>query len=164
MSFLGGEHAATLQEKWMNHQPGKPVGIVENTADKFQYFASAIFNTMYHKKLAIGLVPSYLYNSYIYCSDVHYSFTMGEYAQYYVSPLWSLLVEVNSTVTGWRNRYNSFACGIEVETGGHFFKILVGTNTRLNNAQYLAGSPDSFQSKYWHIGFNLTRLFGTKSE
>jgi hypothetical protein len=143
---------------------GKAVGIVENTADKFQYFASAILNTMYHKKLAIGLVPSYLHNSYIYCKDIQHSFTMGEYAQYYVSPFWSLLVEVNSTVTGWRDRYNSFACGIEVETGGHFFKILVGTNTRLNNSQYLAGAPDSFQSKYWHIGFNLTRLFSIKSE
>ena len=143
---------------------GKPVGIVENTGDKFQYFASAIFNTMYHKKLAIGLVPSYLYNSYIYCNDIQYSFTMGGYAQYYVSPSWSLLVEVNSTVTGWRNRYNSFACGLEAETGGHFFRILVGTNTRLNYSQYLAGAPDSFQSKYWHIGFNLTRLFSLKSD
>jgi hypothetical protein len=138
---------------------GKPAGTVDNTGDKFQYHASAIFNTMYHKKLAIGVVPSYLYNSYIYCKDIQYSFTLGEYAQYYVSPFWSLLLEINSTVTGWRNRYNSFACGIEVETGGHFFKILVGTNTRTNYSQYLAGAPDSFNSKYWHLGFNLTRLF-----
>ncbi len=138
---------------------GKPVGIVKNTGDKFQYFASAIFNTMYQKKIAFGVVPSYLYNSYIYCKDIQYSFTTGEYVQYYVSPYWSLLLEVNSTVTGWRNRYNSFACGIEIETGGHFFKIIVGTNTHLNYSQYLAGAPDSFQSKYWHIGFNLTRLF-----
>ena len=138
---------------------GKPVGIVKNTGDKFQYFGLAIFNTMYKKKIAIGVVPSYLYNSYIYCKDKQYSFTVGEYAQYYVSPLWSLLLEVNSTVTGWRNRYNSFACGIEVETGGHFFKILIGTNTHPNYSQYLAGAPDSFNSKYWHLGFNLTRLF-----
>jgi hypothetical protein len=94
--------------------------------------------------------------------DIQYYFTLGEYVQYYASPFWSLLVEINSTVTSWRNQYNSFAIGMEVETGGHFFKFLVGTNTRLNNSQYLAEAPDSFSGKYWHFGFNLTRLFRVK--
>jgi hypothetical protein len=143
---------------------GKPAQAVDNTADKFQYLASGIINTMFKKKLALGVVPSYLYNSYIYCKDKQYSFTIGEYAQYYISPLWSLLVEINSTVTGWRDQHNSFAAGMEVETGGHFFKFLVGTNTRLNTSQYLAGSPDAFSGKDWHLGFNLTRLFGVKSK
>jgi len=138
---------------------GKPVAAVKNTGDKVQYFASAIFNTLYAKKLGLGLVPSYLYNSYIYCKDIQYSFTFGGYLQYYVSEVWSVLLEVNPTVTGWRNRYNSFAFGMEVETGGHFFKFLIGNNTRVNYSQFLAGAPDSFDSKDWHIGFNLTRLF-----
>jgi hypothetical protein len=138
---------------------GKPNSTVENSAGKVQYHASAIINTLYAKKIGLGLVPSYLYNSHIYCQDVQYSFTFGGYLQYYVSEFWSVLVEVNPTVTGWRDQYNSFAFGMEVETGGHFFKFLIGNNTRVNHSQFLAGAPDSFDSKDWHIGFNLTRLF-----
>ena len=66
----------------------------------FQYYGQAIFNTMIAKKVGIGIVPSYLYNSHIYCEDPEYSFTMGGYIQYYLSAMFSFFVETNATVTG----------------------------------------------------------------
>jgi hypothetical protein len=141
---------------------GKAVNQVDHESDKFQYFGSLIANTLYKKKFGLGLVASYLNNSHIYCLDNQYSFTLGGYLQHYLGDTWSLVSEFNSTVSGWRNKHNAFALGIELETGGHFFKFVIGNSTSLNLAQYLAGAQDSFTSADWHFGFNITRLFRFK--
>lgn len=135
---------------------GKARGI--ESGDKHQFYGQLIVNTLYDKRLGIGLVPSYLYNSHIYCLDTQDTFTFGMYAQYYVTEGWNVFLEFNPTVTGWRDQYNSMAFGVELETGGHFFKILLGNNTKLNPSQYLAGAIDEINSDDWHFGFNITRL------
>ena len=129
-----------------------------DNGDKYQFYGQLIVNTLYNKKIGIGFVPSYLYNSHIYCLDTQDTFTFGMYAQYYISEGWNLFLEFNPTVTGWRDQYNSMAFGVELETGGHFFKILLGNNTKLNPSQYLAGAIDEINSDDWHLGFNITRL------
>jgi len=137
---------------------GKPVNEIASSSRKYQYYMSLIANTLYKKKLGFGLVPSYLYNSHIYCKDVQYSLTLGAYIQYYIMDSWSLLVEANPTLRGWRDEYDSFSFGVEIETGGHFFKILVGNNTAINLSQFLAGAGNSLKSGDWHLGFNISRV------
>jgi hypothetical protein len=137
---------------------GKPVNELASNSRKYQFYVSLIANTLYSKKLGVGIVPSYLYNSHIYCKEIQYSLTLGAYIQYYIMEFWSLVVEVNPTLKGWRKTHNSFAFGLEIETGGHFFKFLVGNNTTINLSQYFAGAENSFKSGDWHLGFNITRL------
>jgi hypothetical protein len=137
---------------------GKPVNEVVNSSRKYQFYVQFIANTLYKKKLGVGIVPSYLYNSHIYCQDIQYSLTLGAYVQYYVMDSWSVVIEFNPTLRGWRKTYDSFALGVEIETGGHFFKFLIGNNTAINLSQYLAGAGSSFNSGDWHLGFNITRL------
>ncbi len=136
-------------------------GKAENidSGDKYQYYGQLILNTLYDKKIGFGIVPSYLYNSHIYCKDTQDSFTLGLYGQYYISERWNLFLEFNPTVSGWRDQFNSIATGIELETGGHFFKIHLGNNVMLNPTQYLAGAVHKIGSNDWHFGFNITRLF-----
>ena len=124
----------------------------------FQYYGQAIFNTMIAKKLGIGVVPSYLYNSHIYCEEPEYSFTVGGYVQYYLSAMFSFYVETNATVTGWRQKYNPVAIGVEIETGGHFFKIFLGNSHIMNPSQYLAGADLYVEDGEWRLGFNITRI------
>jgi len=124
----------------------------------FQYYFQLILNTMYANKLGIGVVPSYLYNSHIRCIDTEDTFTLGIYMQYYIGKLWGVFIEWNPTVTGWRQHYNSVTTGIELETGGHFFKLFLSNNTNLNPSQYLAGADYKFSEGDLVFGFNITRL------
>ena len=124
----------------------------------FQYYAQLIINSMYNKKFAVGLVPSYLYNAHVTCPDIQYSFTMGTYAQYYLNDLLSILVEWNATITGWRQYHNPVSFGIELETGGHFFKVVMTNSAELNSSQFLSGADLPFNDGNWRIGFNITRL------
>ncbi len=157
-----------IRNKWLPTVVSLRAGVAWNTgviagrsksdARNFQYYVQAIFNSMVRKKLGIGIVPSYLYNSHIFCEETQYSFTIGGYIQYYVSPLWSIVWEWNPTITGWRQYHNPVAFGIELETGGHFFKIILTNSPFLNPSQFLVGSDLAFNDGDWRIGFNITRL------
>lgn len=134
------------------------VFIKSSDSKVFQFFAQAVFNTMYNKKLAFGIVPSYLYNSHLECNETQYSFTIGTYLQYYISDAFSVIWEYNPTVTGWRNHHNPMGFGLEIETGGHFFKIFLTNSTDLNQTQFLSGADKSFDDGDVRLGFMITRL------
>ena len=123
-----------------------------------QFYGQLIYNTMFHKVFGIGIVPSYLYNSYLLTEEAQYSFTMGVYLQYYASKLLGFMFEWNPTVTGFRKRTNPVSFGFELNTGGHFFKIVLSNSIELNPSQFLAGTRQAFNNGEWHIGFNITRL------
>lgn len=130
----------------------------ENDFDLFQFYGQLIFNTMIEKKLGIGIVPSYLYNSHIQCKTAEYSFTFGSYMQYYFSDMYSFVVEWNPTVTGWRQDFNPVSFGFEIETGGHFFKIILSNSADLNASQFLSGADKQFSEGEWRFGFNIERI------
>lgn len=135
-----------------------PIGRSSDDNKNFQYYGQLIFNSLIEQKLGIGLVPTYSYNSHIYCPEKQYSFTLGAYMQYYLTDLWSVLAEWNPTVTGFRDKYNSLSFGFELETGGHFFKIIFTNNTKLNPTQFTTGADLPISLKNMRIGFNITRL------
>lgn len=146
--------AARLGGAWNSDVADRDAGDSRN----FQYYAQLIVNAMYAERFAFGVVPSYVDNSRITHRNRQYSFVVGLHAQYYITDVLNVVAEWIPTVTGWRTRHNTVAFGIELETGGHFFKIIASNNDLLNPAQVLAGASDSFNDGDLHIGFNITRL------
>lgn len=142
-------------------------------ADYTQYFAQLVYNIMFlDKKLGVGIVPSYVYNSYIFAKqnnlDTKYSFTLGTYYQYYFSRLFSLWAEFSPVIGGWQGSiaanplkefrsYNTIAVGGAIETGGHVFHLFVTNSNRLNTTQYLVGSDAETDKDAWKLGFGITR-------
>ena len=138
-------------------------------SDNIQFYAQVIYNAMlFDKTLGIGIVPSYLYNSFIYAVEKQYSFTIGTYIQYYFNRVWSLWIEHNAIVAGYQGRirldetgksYNTLTFGAAIETGGHIFNIMLTNNARLNSSQYLVGADRSAGSNEWRLGFGILRYF-----
>jgi hypothetical protein len=146
--------AARAGLAWNTEVPNRDAWASENA----QWFAQLIINAMYGSRFAVGVVPSYLHNSHLFCEETQYSLTLGLHAQYYITRVFNVLVEWNPTLAGWRTAYNPLSFGFELETGGHFFKVILGNSTLLNSSQFLAGAESSFSDGEWHIGFNITRL------
>jgi len=154
------------------------VGVNRNRmdSDNFQYYAQLIYNArLLDNRLAIGLVPSYVYNSLIY-SDVYnvnkrQTFTMGTYYQLYLNDMWGIWLEYSPTLSGYQGFLNpsnlrnvgnqrshdSLSSGISIETGGHVFYFFATNNTLLNSAQYLVGAPYTADPSNWRLGFAITR-------
>lgn len=135
-------------------------------ADQMQYIGQLMINTMLFDRIGIGFNPTYLYNSYCACIDeTKSSFTLGSYLQFYFGDdMTSIVLESNNTLSGFRGDgineyYDSYNIGVELETGGHFFKLLVGNNTNINLSQYIVGSTVPFSLNNLHLGFQITRNF-----
>ncbi len=139
---------------WNTEVAGREAGHNRN----FQYFGQLILNTAWNKRIAFGLVPSYLYNAHIECDDVQYSATLGLHGTVFITDVFHVTMEWNPTLSGWRTAWNVAAFGIELETGGHFFKVIASNSDKLNTSQILPGSTESFSDGEWHIGFNITRI------
>ncbi|MDZ7722470.1 MAG: DUF5777 family beta-barrel protein [candidate division KSB1 bacterium] len=113
---------------------------------------------MYEDKLGLGFVPSYVYNAQPFCKDLQYSLVWGSYMQYYISEFWSLIIEYSPTLSGWRQTYNTVSLGIELETGGHFFKLFFTNQDKINMTQYLTGSDLTFNGNNLRFGFLISRI------
>jgi len=138
-------------------------------SENFQFYAQLIFNTMFFdKKLGTGIVPSYIYNSFIYAVDKQYTFTIGTYLHYYFNRMWGLWIEHNAIVTGYQGRirldetgksYNSVSFGVALETGEHIFNFVISNNARLNPSQFLIGADTAAGENSWRLGFGIIRYF-----
>jgi len=127
----------------------------------WHFYGMVIINTLIGKKIGLGITPTFSYNSHLQCPEVENSITLGTYAEYYIDDMYSILLEANPTIAGWRQGYNSYTAGFVMETGGHFFKFSVSNNTAINIQQFNAGAQDAFlgsaENNNIHFGFQITR-------
>jgi opacity protein-like surface antigen len=76
----------------------------------------------------------------------------GEY--YYVIPP---LHDYRSTTT-----YNSLSFGVDIETGGHVFTILVTNSLSMIEKGFIGETTGSWKEGGIHLGFNISRVFALK--
>jgi len=124
----------------------------------FQYYGQMVVNTLLGDRVALGVVPSYLYNVLLDAEDTVQDLYWGFYGQLYLTEMVSLLGEWNVGENRGELEHDAGAFGLELETGGHFFKIFLTNSVRLNPSQYLAGSSYPFEPEEWRVGFSITRL------
>jgi hypothetical protein len=128
------------------------------TANEMQAYAQLILNALVGKRLALGLVPSFLHNPRIDDTDAERTLSVGLNAQVYASASMSFLAEWILSESRVDSDYDVGTFGIEMETGGHFFQFVLTNTGRLNPTQVLAGTPSQFEPDEWRLGFNITRL------
>ena len=107
---------------------------------------------------AVGLVPTWLHNPLIEAEKATDVFSLGLHAQAYLSPQVSVLGEWIAAQPSGVLAHDAASLALELETGGHFFKIVVTNQPRMNPAQHLAGSPFAVSLDQLRMGFNITRL------
>jgi Membrane bound beta barrel domain (DUF5777) len=123
-----------------------------------QLYGQVIVNALLGGRFALGLVPTLLRNPRIQDRDKETTFTLGVHGQLYLSPNASLFAEWIASEARTDLRHDGGTLGIEFEVGGHFFKVLLTNQVRMNPTQFLAGAPFGLDSSEWRVGFNITRL------
>jgi hypothetical protein len=135
------------------------VSVVEGAEDnESQVYAQLILNGMVGGRVAWGVVPTYLHNPRIRDVEAANAFVLGVNGQLYLSDAVSVLVEWILSEERPGLEHDSGTFGVELETRGHHFKLLVTNQARMNPTQHLAGTPSSFEPDEWRFGFNITRL------
>jgi hypothetical protein len=107
---------------------------------------------------ALGIVPTGFHNPRIEDVEPVSTFALGLHGQYYVARGFSVLAEWVMSVESVAYPYDGVSAGIEFETRGHFFKLLVTNQVRMNPTQYLVGTPFDYRADALRLGFNITRV------
>jgi len=144
-----------------NTDPPEAPGYEEN---ELQAYTQLILDVLVAGRLALGFVPTYLHNPRIADASADDAFVLGVHGTLYISPMLSAVGEWIASEA--RPDHDNIALtlkdaltvGIQLETGGHFFKLLVTNSTRLNPTQVLGGTPYDFTPDEWRFGFNVTRV------
>ena len=139
---------------WSSDVPERDSGDKGN----FQYYGQLILNTSVADRVALGVVPSYLYNALLDEVDPVQDIYWGFYGQLFLSDILSLNAEWNLGENRADLSNDSGSFGLELETGGHFFKVFLTNSVRLNPSQFLVGTDLAFEPGAWRLGFAITRL------
>lgn len=126
--------------------------------NEVQLYGQILMNALLGDRFALGIVPTLLHNQRLRDVDAHLAVALGVHGQLYVSPSMSLLAEWLVAPARADLENDPVTFGLEFQTRGHFFKLLVMNQARLNPTQFLAGSRVPFEPDEWRAGFNITRL------
>jgi hypothetical protein len=130
------------------------------TADtnEMQAYAQLIANAMVGGRLALGVVPTLLWNPRIEDDHPLSTVSVGVNGQLYLDRMWSLVGEWILSQPREDQEYDSGSFGVEIRTRGHFFKVLVTNQHQMNPTQTLAGAAEDFLDPgSWRFGFNIQR-------
>lgn len=128
------------------------------TDNERQLYAQLLANFAVGEKAAVGVVPTYLRNPNVIDVESGNAFALGLHGQVWVGGPLSFLGEWIFSEERPGFEHDSGTFGIELETRGHFFKIVLTNQTRMNPTQFLAGAPVAFDPDDLSLGFNITRL------
>ena len=126
--------------------------------NEVQLYGQLLVNALLGESFAVGVAPSYLRNPRLLDVESESTLSLGLHAQGYFSDAVSVFGEwiFSEAIPGQENDSGTF--GVQFETRGHFFTLLVTNQTRPNPTQYLGGSPHPFEADELRFGFNITRL------
>jgi hypothetical protein len=68
-----------------------------------------------------------------------------------------------NTLSG-NNRYNTLGLGIDIETGGHVFQLVLTNTQKLTERAFITETEGDFTDGDIHFGFNVTRTFQLKKK
>lgn len=137
---------------------GDPPLLSDGSTRPWQYYGQLTANVMFGGRFALGVVPSLLRNPRLTAPVAQNTLSIGIFGQVYLSQHVSLLGEWNISEARIGQEYDAVSFGIELETGGHFFKIVTSNSIQLNPTHLLAGTPNPVEADQWRLGFNVTRL------
>jgi len=165
--FEGGSNAVPVMIGLMggvawNTEAPTGAGADENES---QQYAQLMFNVLINERLALGVVPTLLRNPTIEDAASTTVFVLGLHGQVYVSDKLSFLGEwIISEDRSSPQRpdpnaqaHDSGSFGIEIETRGHFFKVVLTNQQLMNPTQVLGGASYEFTHSEWRVGFNIQR-------
>ena len=131
-----------------------PQGVQDNET---QAYLQAVLDVGLGSAVAVGVVPTYVRNPRIRDLEADDAFVLGLHGRLELSDGVGFLAEWIVSEERAGQAFDSGAFGLEIQTRGHFFKLFLTNQIRMNPSQLLGGSSVEFVPDEWRLGFNITR-------
>lgn len=133
--------------------------------DRVSYVGQLLIARKFSPAISLQLMPSFVHkNTVDQAIESNDQFALGVGGRVKVSRRVSITSEYyyRFNVPESNPYYNSLGFGIDIETGGHVFQIVL-TNTRgLTERAFITETTGEFFDGDLHLGFNITRNFQLK--
>lgn len=135
-----------------NHEVGGLMG------GSTQAHAALILNAGIGEWVALGVVPALVHNPSVREDGEDAAFSLGLQGRLGLTEMVALVGEWTVTEERTGLPHDPASLSLELETGGHFFRVGVTNSIRLNPSQHLAGAGERFESDQLRLAFNITRV------
>lgn len=142
-------------------EPGKELSFNE----KLTYVSQLLIARKFNADFSLQFTPTYIhFNSVKTAQDPHDLFALGVGGRVKLSKRVSLNVEYHHNLTPFDSikAQDSMALGVDIETGGHVFQIILSNSITMIEKGFIAEGTDEFFKGDIHLGFNISRAFQSK--
>jgi opacity protein-like surface antigen len=134
-------------------------------SSQLTYVHQILIARKFNDKFSFQLTPTFIHRNLVKNEiDQNDIFAMGAGARYKLSKRLSVNAEYfyvynpNSKFKEIRN-YNSCAIGVDIETGGHVFQIMLTNSQGMREGSFIPQTTGDLFKGDIHLGFNISRVF-----
>ncbi|HEY9008825.1 MAG TPA: DUF5777 family beta-barrel protein [Ohtaekwangia sp.] len=166
MTLLGGTAYSISPKKG-----SEPEGF--KTIDRLAYTAQALIARKITSNLSLQLMPTFIHkNAVDQTKEKNNQVAIGVGGRLKLTRSVALTTEYyyrldppdNSVFEAGSKRYNSLGFGVDIETGGHVFQLVVTNTSSLTERTFITETKGDFFNGDIHLGFNVTRTFQLKKK
>ena len=131
-------------------------------AESLFYVGQVLIAKKISPSLSLQLTPTYVHrNTVRTLEDPHDIFALGFGGRIKLSKRVALNTEYYYTFDESKsiNTRNSLAFGVDIETGGHVFQIILSNAITMIEKSFISETTGNFFGGDIHLGFNLSRTF-----
>ncbi|MEX2350585.1 MAG: DUF5777 family beta-barrel protein [Flavobacteriaceae bacterium] len=154
MSLFGSIAIKTLKDYEPENKP--------EFTDRIFYTSQIFIARKFSESFSFQITPTYIHrNSVKIEEDPHDIFAIGSGFRHKLTKRMSINMEYFYTINPLKsiNTKNSFAIGVDIETGGHVFQLMVSNAITMIEKSFITETTDDFFKGDIHLGFNITRAF-----
>ena len=134
-------------------------------SERLTYTGQVLIARKINPNLSIQISPTFIhFNTVPFDNDPHDMLALGVGTRIKISQRVSLNGEYYYNVNPFKsiNVKNSLAFGVDIETGGHIFQLILSNSVSMLEKGFIAETTGGFFNGDIHFGFNISRAFQVK--
>jgi len=145
--------------------PTRPDGASNYFSSRLAYVHQLLIARKFNNKLSFQLSPTFIHRNLVKSElDQNDIYSLGAGARYKLSKRLAVNAEYyytyNPNAKFLDTRYyNSASVGVDIETGGHVFQIMLTNSQGMREGTFIPQTTDNWFDKGIHLGFNISRVF-----
>jgi len=146
--------------------PTLPTGETWYYSNKLYYTNQLLIAKKFSNKFSLQIMPTIVhYNLVDSTKFSNNTFAIGVGGRLKVSKRIAITGEYYYRITNadllynGQPTYNALSVGIDIETGGHVFQLMITNSQGLTDRSFIGQTTDSWSKGSLHFGFNISRVF-----
>lgn len=142
-----------------------PPGDATSMNDRTAYVTQLLIARKFSPQLSLQLMPTFVHkNAVDKTIESNDQLAIGVGGRFKISRSVAITSEYyhRLDVRNTNPYKNSVGFGVEIETGGHVFQLLLSSSQRITERTFITESTGDFFNGDIHLGFNVTRAFQLK--